>query len=29
MLDHVNKHYPQQYQQFMEVVKDVKPNRDS
>lgn len=29
MLDHVNKHYPQQYQQFMEVVKDVKPNKSS
>ena len=29
MLDPVNKHYPQQYQQFMEVVKDVKSNRSS
>jgi len=28
MLDHVNKHYPQQYQQFMEIVKDVTPKKD-
>lgn len=29
MLDHVQKHYPQQFKQFMEIVKDVKPNRSS
>ena len=28
MLDHINKHYPQQYQQFMQVVKDVTPKKD-
>ena len=28
MLDHVNKHYPQQYEQFMNVVKDVTPKKE-
>ena len=27
MLDHVQKHYPQQYIQFIDIVKDVTPKK--
>ena len=28
MLDHVQKHYPQQFQKFMDIVRDVIPKKE-